>query len=227
MTNRCTLFKNCINCSSLYFQELLSDKKKEETTTAEVRNRLDSGCFSTPCRTPQLAQSRRESVHNCETTTSNVPSTAPEEEQGSSSPEDRSEATSHSTVKRAGGTERSSLTSPEAQLFEETTEEALKKVDTDRDDSGQSSSSTQCQVTTKKLCTCHHLNSSSVKCRHCLLEASEALRKLFDKYSLSINSKNHIDYSARYQNIISNRSKTTISDKSSSKDGDDVSITRL
>lgn len=205
---------------------MLSEKKKEETTTAEVRNRLDSGCYSTPCRTPQLAQSRKESVPNCETTTSHVPSTAPEEEQGSSSPEDRSEATSHSTVKRAGGTERSSLTSPESQLFEEPTEEALKKVDIDRDDSGQSSSSTQGQVTAKKLCTCHH-NSSSVKCRHCLLEASEALRKLFDKYSLSINSKNHIDYSARYQNIISNRSKTTISDKSSSKDGDDVSISRL
>lgn len=205
------------------FQELLSDKKKEEASTVEIRNRLDSGCFSTPCRTPQLAESRRESVHNSEVTT-DIPSAAPEEEQGSSSPEDRSEATSHSTVKRAGGTERSSLTSPESQLFEEPTDETFKKADADRDDSGQSSSSTQGQVSTKKLCTCHHLNSSNMKCRHCLLEASEALRKLFDKYSLSINSKNHIDYSARYQNIINNRSKTTISDRSSSKDGDDVSI---
>lgn len=205
---------------------MLSEKRKEETTTTEIRNRLDSGCFSTPCRTPLLAQSRRESVHNSETNTPTVPLSTPEEEQGSSSPEDRSEATSHSTVKRAGGTERSSLTSPDSQLLEETVEDTFKKVDTDRDDSGQSSSSTQGQITTstpKRLCTCHHLNSNSVKCRHCLLEASEALRKLFDKYSLSINSKNHIDYTARYQNLLNSQNKTPGLDKSSNKDGDDVS----
>lgn len=172
-----------------------------------------------------MAHSRRGSSHNSENVTSSVPLAAQEEEQGSSSPEDRSEATSHSTVKRAGGTERSSLTSPESQLFEEPMEDNLKKVDTDRDDSGQSSSSAQGQATTKKLCTCHHLSSNSVKCRHCLLEASEALRKLFDKYSLSINSTNHVDYTARYQNLLNSRTKTTNSDKSSVKDGDDVSIT--
>lgn len=195
-------------------------------SSAEVRNRLDSGCFSTPCRTPLLTQSRRESGHNSETTTPTLPTTAQEEEQGSSSPEEQSEATSHSTIKRAGGTERSSLTSPEAQLFEEPIEDSFNKIGTDKDDSGQSSSSAQGQVTnseTKRICTCHHLNSNSVKCRHCLLEASEALRKLFDKYSLSKNATNHIDYTARYQNVINGDSKTSSSDKMSNKDGDDVS----
>ncbi|XP_054721852.1 uncharacterized protein LOC129231535 [Uloborus diversus] len=209
-------------------QELLMEKKRDEKSVPEVRNRLDSGCYSTPCRTPLLAQSRRGSVHVCENGASAAPLAPPEEEQGSSSPEDRSEATSHSTVKRAGDTQRSSLTSPELPFYEENPEDSLKKVDTDRDDSGQSSSSAQGKITgssTKKICTCHHLSSNSVKCRHCLLEASEALRKLFDKYSLSINSTNHVDYTARYQSLLNNsRNKTFHTDNSSNKDADEVSI---
>ncbi|XP_035230628.1 uncharacterized protein LOC118202571, partial [Stegodyphus dumicola] len=209
-------------------QELLMEKKRDDKGNSDVRNRLDSGCYSTPCRTPLLAQSRSGSVHASDSGIAAAPLTAQEEEQESSSPEDRSEATSHSTVKRAGETQRSSLTSPELQFSEEQTEDNAKKIDTDRDDSGQSSSSAQGKVieTTppKKLCTCHHLNSSSVKCRHCLLEASEALRKLFDKYSLTINSTNHVDYTARYQNLLNNsRNKAAHVDKTLNK-GEDVSV---
>ncbi|KAG8201283.1 hypothetical protein JTE90_016766 [Oedothorax gibbosus] len=102
----------------------LIDKKREE--------RMDSGCYSTPCRTPQLM--------------SRIPDERGPDDESS---EERSEAAKHS---------------PEPP---------------------------------KKLCTCHQVKSA--KCRHCLLEASEALRKLFDKYSL--NSAKHVNNPTRYQTL--------------------------
>ncbi|GIY42111.1 uncharacterized protein CEXT_55491 [Caerostris extrusa] len=205
------------------------EKKREEKANPEGRQRLDSGCYSTPCRTPLYTQSRRESAHCIDTTTATASLEAQEEEeQESSSPEDRSEATSHCTVKQVGGTERSSLTSPESQFYEEHTEDSLKKVDTDRDDSGHSSSAQGAGTASniKKLCTCNQMSSnSSVKCRHCLLEASEALRKLFDKYSLSINSTNHVDYTTRYQNLLNNsQNKAIRMNKCLNKEEDNVPV---
>ncbi|XP_055929090.1 uncharacterized protein LOC129960059 isoform X3 [Argiope bruennichi] len=208
-------------------QQLLMEKKREERINPEGRQRLDSGCYSTPCRTPLYTQSRRGSIHCPDITAAAVSLTAQEEEQESSSPEDKSEATSHCTVKRVGGTERSSLTSPESQIYEEHAEDSLKKIDTDRDDSGHSSSAQGATTAPniKKLCTCHQLSSNSVKCRHCLLEASEALRKLFDKYSLSINSTNHVDYTTRYQNLLNNsQNKSTRLSKCLSKEEENIPV---
>ncbi|GFR14244.1 uncharacterized protein TNCT_415351 [Trichonephila clavata] len=208
-------------------QQLLMEKKRDERINPEGRQRLDSGCYSTPCRTPLYTQSRCGSVHGPDIAAAGASLAAQEEEQESSSPEDRSEATSHSTVKRVGGTERSSLTSPESQFYEEQTEDSLKKVDTDRDDSGHSSSAqgTSTAPNVKKLCTCHQLSSNSVKCRHCLLEASEALRKLFDKYSLSINSANHVDYTTRYQNLLNNSQNKSIRiNRCQSREGENVPV---
>lgn len=204
------------------------DKKRDDKTIATGRQRMDSGCYSTPCRTPLFtSQSRRGSGQVIETSaTSGADLTAQDEERDSSSPEERSEATSHSTVKRMdGSTQRSSLTSPESHLYEDHNEDGLTKVDTDRDDSGHSSSAPVTVAPVKKLCTCHQLSSKSVKCRHCLLEASEALRKLFDKYSLSINSGNHVDYTTRYQNLLNNsQSKSQRANRC--KDEDNVGITQ-
>ncbi|XP_015922464.2 uncharacterized protein [Parasteatoda tepidariorum] len=191
--------------------QLLMEKKREDNS--DGRHRVDSGCYTTPRRSSLLIPLNNECQNSPENAAVELSQEVQEEaELECSSPEDQSEATSHSTVKRADTAERASLTSPESQSYEEQNEDNLKKIDTDRDDSGHSSAPGKIiDTTTKRLCTCTHSGSNTVKCRHCLLEASEALRKLFDKYSLSINSTNHVDYNTRYQNLLNSTQNRTIS----------------